>query len=370
MFCGVTALSSQGCAAPVDEPAQADEELRALSLKIVGSGGLHVRDTPRLAPGAEEQLGGCERFDAGDRTRIACGRDRELLEVIVDKAAARAVVVHRPEGRFRDKRTFFTCTTSGNGPGDLPATLACEAKKPASSSGHGGLASPFPSTVPGLHIPNSHEVGAGGLLVRGMAPRSAEHYDQLFAAGVGAVLVFKNPTRDGSDVSDELDELAARGLGPEQIAHIPFRWKDLPGFEEPCQQTVHALQFLAANATAGRKTFFHCTVGEDRTGLLAAVHRLLEEPGLAAEAAWDHEMCERGYGSGNPLKPAFVVGALEGGLTPLYRKLAYLVAKGRLRAGALDPAVCAVDPATEPEFEAEAVPHARLRCGTSTRYEP
>lgn len=81
-------------------------------------------------------------------------------------------------------------------------------------------------------------------------------------------------------------------------------------------------------------------------------------------------MCERGYGSGNPLKPAFVTGELHRGLTPLYRKLAYLVATGKIAATNLDPAVCNADPEAEVTFAASAVPLARPKCGASTRFEP
>ncbi|MBX3192024.1 MAG: tyrosine-protein phosphatase, partial [Labilithrix sp.] len=262
------------------------------------------------------------------------------------------------------------CTSSGNGPGDLPSSLKCTKKAPSVSGGGGGLASPFASSVDGVGINNTHLVGSSGMLLRGMAPHGDGDLSDLIGAGVGAVLVFKNQTGTGTDVADEMTELAQRGIPASRIVNIPFAWKDIGPFQTPCEQTVAGLAFLADNLAAGHKTFFHCTVGEDRTGLLAAVHRLLAEPDLTAERAWDEEMCERGYGGGNPLKPAFVKGQLDRGLTPLYRKLAWLVAQGKLRAGELDPAVCALDPETDATFAAGAVPIARLACGTSTRFEP
>ena len=154
------------------------------------------------------------------------------------------------------------------------------------------------------------------------------------------------------------------------MGSIPFKWKDIGAFAEPCKQTIEGLKFIASNTAAGKKTFFHCTVGEDRTGLLAAMHRLVSEPTLGADKAWDQEMCERGYGSGNPLKPAFVTSALDHALTPLYRKLAWMVATGKIRANQLDPAVCSADPEGDAAFAANALPLTRLQCGTSTRFEP
>jgi hypothetical protein len=379
-FCGSTLLAGAGCAAETSDSAPADridpaaalpseaDELREQTLKLAGASSLTVTDSPVLKAGASGALACSDRFAQDGRERITCTRDKELLEVILHTAEKTAVVIHRASGRS-GAATFFTCKTSGNGPGSLPASLSCGVKAPTSSSGHGGLASPFASTAPGIRIQNAHPVGSGGMVFRGMAPRSADDYADLASAGIGAVLVFKNQTGQ-DDVGEEITALTAHGLAPSKIVNIPFKWKDIGTFSEPCTQTVEALKFIAMHVAAHEKTFFHCTVGEDRTGLLAAMHRLLNEPALTAATAFDEEMCERGYAAGNPLKPAFVTSALDHGLTPLYRKLAYLVANGKLRAGALDASVCAADPETDATFAASALPLARLKCGASTRFEP
>ena len=367
-------LGGAGCAAeageaPLEDPAASEaDELREQTLKLSGVDALTVKDTPVLKPGAAGSLACSERFVVDGRERITCTRDTELLEVILHTAEKNAVVIHRASGRS-GKATFFTCKTSGNGPGALPARLSCSVKAPTSASGHGGLASPFAPTAPGIRIQNAHSVGAGGMVFRGMAPRSADEYADLAGAGIGAVLIFKNPT-GADDLGEEMATFTAQGLAASRVVNIPFKWKDIGAFAEPCTQTIDALKFIATSVAAHKKTFFHCTVGEDRTGLLAAVQRLLNEPTLTAEKAFDEEMCERGYSAGNPLKPAFVTGAVDRGLTPLYRKLAYLVAKGKIRAGALDAAVCGVDPETEAAFAAAALPLSRLKCGASTRFEP
>jgi len=380
----VALVAATGCAAesdaepvaPVVDPAATDgtaggeDELREQSLKLVGVDALTVKDSPALKAGAAGALAcASDHFVLDGRERITCTRGTEHLEVILQKAEKKAVVIHRPSGAGSDTRTFFVCTTSGNGPFDLPSSLNCAKKAPTSASGHGGLASPFASTVPGIRIQNAHAVGTSGLLLRSMAPRSADDYADLIGAGVGAVLVFKNQT-GADDVGAEITELTGRGLAPSRLTNIPFKWKDLGPFAETCKQTVDALKFIATNMAAGKKTLFHCTVGEDRTGLLAATQRLISDPTVKADRAWDEEMCEHGYGAGNPLKPAFVKGSLDHGLTPLYRKLAFLVATGKITAANLDPAVCAADPEADATFAAQAVPLARLKCGTSTRFEP
>jgi multiple sugar transport system permease protein len=66
--------------------------------------------------------------------------------------------------------------------------------------------------------------------------------------------------------------------------------------------TVRSLKLLRDWTAAGKTTFFHCTVGEDRTGYLAGLYRLLTET-TTAKAMFEQEMCERGYSSGNPQKP-------------------------------------------------------------------
>lgn len=361
-----------GCAVDGEGPgdeASSEEEINASTITLgAAAGAFTVDDRPRLKSRARGALECNERFDVEGRSRLTCARGAENLEVIVRKDEGKAVLVYRSAGASSDRRTFFECSISGTGPDGLPGRLACTVAAPSTGGGHGGLSSPFRSTVDGIDVPNTHLVGSSGNLYRGMAPRSDEELQQLIDAGIGAVLVFKNQTGNGTDVADEIAKLGTLGIPASRAKNIPFAWKDLPNYEDPCTQTVEALKFIETNLSAGKKTFFHCTVGEDRTGVLAAMHRLLTEQGLDAGAAWDNEMCERGYGAGNPLKPSFVKGKLEDGLKPLYRKLAYLAKKGAL--DALDPNVCANDPSDEADFESQALPLDRLKCGTSTRYEP
>lgn len=368
-FCVVGLLA--GCAADAEqagEEASAEDEINASTITLGGTAGaITVDDRPRLKSRARGELECKERFDIDGRSRLTCTRGSEFLEVIVRKDDGEAVLVHRAAGADSDRRTFFACSLSGAGPDGLPSKLACTAAPPSSGGGGHGLASPFHSSVDGIDIANTHLVGTSGKLYRGMAPRTDEDLQQLVDAGIAAVLVFKNQTGTGTDVRDEIVKLNALGIPASRTKNIPFAWKDLPNYEDPCKQTIEALKFIETNVSAGKKTFFHCTVGEDRTGVLAAVHRLLTEPQLDAGAAWDGEMCERGYGAGNPLKPAFVKGKLEEGLKPLYRKLAYLAKKGAL--DSLDPNVCANDPSEEADFESEALPLDRLKCGTSTMYD-
>jgi hypothetical protein len=358
-----------GCAADTTDggtPESTEEDLTSSSITLAGSGdAIEVTDSPKLKTGATGGLACGPRFEVDGRVRLTCTRGDELLEVIVRDG--KSLLVHKPAKRA-DRKNYFACTVSGNGPDNLPKKLSCRQTPLRDRSGHGGLVSPFDSTIPGITIPNTHAVGTSGKLFRGMAPGSPAQIDELFAADIGAVLVFKNQTGTGTDVQDEIDTLTQRGIAQSRAVNIPFKWKELTSFKDACEQTVKGLKFIKTNLAANKKTFFHCTVGEDRTGFLAALHRVLTEQNLDADKAWDAEMCERGYGAGNPLKPGFVVGTLESSLKPLYQKMAYLADKGSL--DALNDNVCATDPETAADFAAKAIKLDRLKCGTSTTFVP
>lgn len=356
------AVVACGGSEPSGEAAE-EQDLTELKLTFGGSADApELADSPKLTSGASGALVCGDRFEQNGRVRFACKRGAELGEVILDGAAKKAVVVYRPLGRGVDKRSVYTCTSTGDAA--LPK-LQCTPKRPTTHGG-GGLASPFAPTVPGISIPNAHLVGGNPNLIRGMAPRDDAQYVELEAAGVDAVLIFKNATTAADEVKTEIDRLVAdHGVKDGDAIGIPFKWKDIGPFKAPCEQTVSALDFIAARLAENKKTYFHCTVGEDRTGTLAALERLAAEPDLTPERAWDEEMCERGYGSGNPLKPSAVTKALEDSLKPLYRKLSWLQKKGKL-----DAAACNADPTGDAAFEREAVPLDRLVCGTSTRFEP
>lgn len=301
-------------------------------------------------------------FARGDVQRVECTRGAASVEALYRPAARESVVIFRPAGRTSDRRSYATCSTrSPRQP--LPTTLNCTWVGVTQS---GGLQSPVPPTASGIDIPNAHWVGAG--LLRSMAPRSDADYQALQAAGVQAVLIFKKPTGNGSDVANEITALRALGLEDEAVLNVPFAWKDFPDFATPCRQTLEGLRFLKAQREVARPTLLHCTVGEDRTGFLAGLYRLLEGE-ADVQAVFADEMCERGFGSGNPFKPVAVTGKVDAGLIPLYRKLAFKVLAGELTWD-LEESACATEP-TDAQLAtlAELDPGA-YACGTFTSFEP
>lgn len=202
-------------------------------------------------------------------------------------------------------------------------------------SANAGLKSPFMSTVEGINIPNTHDVEGDGSILRGMAPMG--YIDELVEAGVTDVLIFKHQTR--GEVDKEIKLLKEAGYSKKNIHHIAFKWKGFDSYKVACQQTVKALQIMKRVWENNGKTFFHCTVGEDRTGHLAGIWRMMSA-GWTMEESFKNEMCENGFGHGNPHKPWKVYGAIRKDLTPLYLAMAKMVKSGELNYNNIDASIC------------------------------
>lgn len=112
--------------------------------------------------------------------------------------------------------------------------------------------------------------------------------------------------------------------------------------------TIEALQVIEKATQAGRNIYFHCTVGEDRTGYLAGLWGMWTSIYQSETEALNEEMCARGYEAGNPGKPyRDVVFKIRETLTPLYLKMAKIVATAKARGQALDISMCDQEPQIE-----------------------
>ncbi|GAB4011966.1 MAG: hypothetical protein Fur0010_07240 [Bdellovibrio sp.] len=61
---------------------------------------------------------------------------------------------------------------------------------------------------------------------------------------------------------------------------------------------------------------------------------------VSASDAFSNEMCERGYGSGNPYKPIFVVNKIRKGLTPLFIAMSQKIQDLKVNWDSLSPNLC------------------------------
>ena len=366
--CGVDPAAEPAGSDPVPVGGKADTpQTFKLRINQYTTGTVTLReDGDSRLPGAPDPITTfrcAPRFTRAAVERVECVRGTASVELLYRSDDRTGVVIFRPTGRTSDRRTYATCTTTSTRK-PLPTKLSCSW---VSVSQSGGLASPVPPTADGIDIPNAHWIDEA--LLRAMAPRSEADYQALLAAGIDAVLIFKKPTGTGRDVADEIAALRALGLEDEAVLNVPFAWKDFPDFAAPCQQTLEGLRFLKAQREAGRRALAHCTVGEDRTGYLAGLYRLLEGE-EDVRTVFADEMCERGFGAGNPFKPVAVTSKVDEGLIPLYRKMAFKVRQGQLT-WALEEAACQTDPAGDPEFASDPeLDGAAYVCGTFTRFEP
>lgn len=219
-----------------------------------------------------------------------------------------------------------------------------------------GLESPFPSTISGFGIKNSHFVlthSGKPQVLRSQAPRTAKDYEDIKRIGISDVIIFKNQRRD--EVDSEVESLRKIGISGDRIVSIPFLYRDFPDFKTPCRQTLAALQSVRnvrESQDSSRKLLFHCTVGEDRTGYLAGLIRLLEGE-RSVKNVFVNEMCRHGYSSGDPNKPAHVSDAIDQELTPLFLKMAFLIQSKRLSwSTATQQSICDNDPVNDPRYAA------------------
>ncbi len=213
------------------------------------------------------------------------------------------------------------------------------------------LSSPFPSSVEGLSIKNSHQVSHN--IYRGMNPLGK--IDELINFDITDIIIFKNQTR--TEIDDQYLEMENKSAQMMSL-QVDFLWHKYPSYKVACEQTLQALTLMReVNEDSNRKLFFHCTVGEDRTGHLAGLWRMLSQ-GWSMRKAFYNEMCENGYANGNPQKPDYVVGEIRKDLTPLFMYMAQKIESGELSLGVLSKATC------QDEIPAQKI----LRCKSSSRY--
>lgn len=199
------------------------------------------------------------------------------------------------------------------------------------------LRSPFPSFVNGLNIPNADEVDSDGKIYRGMAPGNLTK--ELVDFGITDVLIFKRPTKN--EVELERQKLVALGMKSSQIYQIPFEWKQFKSLNVACEQTLEALKILIKiKNSSQRKIYFHCTMGEDRTGHLAGLFRLITEK-RDLQSVYKDELCAHGFADGNKQKPANVFAYVNGELKTLFLSLAQKIEKGELTESQLNKSSCA-----------------------------
>lgn len=146
--------------------------------------------------------------------------------------------------------------------------------------------SSIPSTVPGVTIKNVHQVAQG--VYRGSLPEKKIH--ELEAIGIKVIIALRPNNQK------EKDELKSyNGI---EFIEIPMRWKSLPSDYTFDRQIKEALGYIAYGMAYPEDgaVYLHCSLGEDRTGLVFGLYRMLYN-GWSRQDAWN-EMLSYGYKTG------------------------------------------------------------------------
>lgn len=166
-------------------------------------------------------------------------------------------------------------------------------------------------------VRNVFALTADGTLIRGAQP-SKTNVSVLVESGVEEVLILKVDTK--GEVAREIEALLDAGLPEDRVHHLLMQWNK-PDVANTCEQAATALEIITAAQAEGRSLYFHCTAGEDRTGMVAGLFRIFTE-GIEVDDAFQNELCARGYADGHSRKPSHVTNAVHRSLTPLFFELA------------------------------------------------
>lgn len=223
-------------------------------------------------------------------------------------------------------------------------------------STHASLSSPFPSTVKGITINNTHAVDSSQKVFRGQAPLGK--IEELRDSDFTDILIFKNQTR--TEIDEEYEELISKNAGHIQTKQIDFLWHAYPSYKKSCEQLIEGLKYLKeVKDSKNRKIFFHCTVGEDRTGALSGLWRMLTS-NYSLKKAFYSEMCENGYGHGNANKPYYVYNEIRKDLTPLFIYMAQKIESKELTYDNLNSDIC--------QDDIEKKKKQKLKCKVSSKF--
>jgi protein-tyrosine phosphatase len=206
----------------------------------------------------------------------------------------------------------------------------------ANVSAQANLTSKMPSSYPETGIPNSHALSEN--VIRGMAPKSEKDLKRLLELGVEKFLMFKIDTN--GDVAKEIEKLKALSVPEKNLLNLPFPWKDITDFKPICEMTVEALNMIKDAEENNEKIFFHCTVGEDRTGYLAGLYRIYRQDNMTVDEIFENEMCDRGYEAGNPKKIFSVASKVRQSLTPAFFTMINIIEKAEKAKKRLTKSMC------------------------------
>ena len=174
-------------------------------------------------------------------------------------------------------------------------------------------------SIKNIQIVSNNEKNEG-FIFRGSQPFKESHYEQLKKMNIKNVIIFK--LENTYEVFDEKLKLIEYGFEPENIFHIPMKWKNFKNFTEACEQTKLALEILIKSYINKERTYFHCTAGQDRTGYLDGLFQILINQKNSIEEVFQNRLCQFGYSSADSKKPMAISKAIDQELTVYFQQIA------------------------------------------------
>jgi hypothetical protein len=104
--------------------------------------------------------------------------------------------------------------------------------------------------------------------------------------------------------------------------------------------TIDALNMLKKADDNEEKIYFHCTVGEDRTGYLAGLYQLYSRNNDSVDDVFQTELCDKGYEAGNPKKISSVVAKIRESLTPAFFTMVNIIQEAQSSKKKLTKSLC------------------------------
>ena len=185
-------------------------------------------------------------------------------------------------------------------------------------------------------IGNVHTLRDDNRILRGASPEGKGQV--LKQNGITDVLIFRDGV--GDSIRREKKELRELGYRSEQIRHIEMKWRNITDVVKSCQDVVMGLQLMKnVEDDPSRKLYLHCTMGEDRTGMISGLYRMIFQ-NWSSVKAYQEEMCTHGFADSNPRKPDDVANAINEALKTLFIRMAVLVETQKLTKDHLDPKAC------------------------------
>jgi len=188
----------------------------------------------------------------------------------------------------------------------------------------------------GYNLPNSHWVDLDQRILRSKGP--TKYVSELVELNIKHVIIFKDATMN--DVDKEMSELKKANFKSENIHHLRARWRDIESPKVACEQFITALKIIRdVKYTTNDKILFHCTLGEDRTGSLTGLWKMLDL-GASVDDVFENDMCAHGYEAGNPKKPEFINKIIRRELTPIFIMMAGMIENNIISRENLDISIC------------------------------